>query len=58
MLNQVRSLTYKSDRIIVKTGDKIAIAITDIQPAGKKRMQADVFIRGIGTSWTKGDQFE
>lgn len=47
-----------SDRIIVKTGDKIAIAITDIQPAGKKRMQADVFIRGIGTSWTKGDQFE
>lgn len=51
-------IEIESDRIIVKTGDKIAIAITDIQPAGKKRMQADVFIRGIGTSWTKGDQFE
>ena len=51
-------IDIESDRIIVKTGDKIAIAITDIQPAGKKRMQADVFIRGIGTSWTKGDQFE
>ena len=58
MPNQVRSLTFETDRIIVKTGDEIAIAITDIQPAGKKRMQADVFIRGIGTSWTKGDQFE
>lgn len=46
-----------SDRIIVKAGDNIAIAITDIQPAGKKRMQADVFIRGIGTSWSEGDQF-
>lgn len=51
-------IEIESDRIIVKAGDNIAIAITDIQPAGKKRMQADVFIRGIGTSWTKGDQFE
>lgn len=51
-------IEIESDRIIVKTGDNTAIAITDIQPAGKKRMQADVFIRGIGTSWTKGDQFE
>lgn len=51
-------IEIESNRIIVKTGDEIAVAITDIQPAGKKRMQADVFIRGIGTLWTKGDQFE
>lgn len=47
-----------TDCIIVKTGDDIAVAITDIQPAGKKRMPADVFIRGIGSAWKKGDQFE
>lgn len=51
-------IDIESDRIIVKAGDNIAVAITDIQPAGKKRMQADVFIRGIGTSWNKGDRFE
>lgn len=47
----------ESDRIIVKTGDSIALAITDIQPAGRKRMPADVFIRGVGSAWSKGDQF-
>ncbi len=48
----------ETDRIIVKTGDQIAIAITDIQPAGRKRMPADVFIRGTGSTWKKGDRFE
>ena len=46
------------DRIIIKTGDDTGIAITDIQPAGRKRMPADVFIRGIGSAWNKGDRFE
>ncbi len=47
-----------ADQIIVKAGDSTAIAIKALQPAGKKRMAADVFIRGIGTSWNKGDKFE
>ena len=51
-------LDIKTDRIIVKTGDNTGIAITDIQPAGRKRMPADVFIRGIGAAWNKGDRFE
>ena len=51
-------INIEQDRIIVKTGDDIAIAITDLQPAGKKRMTADVFIRGIGSKWSEGDRFE
>lgn len=47
----------EEDRIIVKTGDKTAISITDIQPAGRKRMPADVFIRGVGSTWKVGEQF-
>lgn len=51
-------IDIKTDRIIVKTGDNTGVAITDIQPAGRKRMPADVFIRGIGSAWNKGDRFE
>lgn len=51
-------IEIETDRIIVKTGDSIALAITDIQPAGRKRMPAEVFIRGVGAAWSKGDQFE
>ena len=51
-------IDIEKDRIIVKTGDSIALAITDIQPAGRKRMPAEVFIRGVGAAWSKGDQFE
>lgn len=51
-------LNIEDDRIIVKTGDDTGIAITDIQPAGRKRMLAKVFIRGVGASWNKGEKFE
>lgn len=51
-------IDIKTDRIIVQTGDDTGVAITDIQPAGRKRMPADVFIRGIGAAWNKGDRFE
>ncbi|WP_342512651.1 methionyl-tRNA formyltransferase [Sporosarcina sp. FSL K6-1522] len=51
-------IKIEQDRIIVKTGDDVALAITDLQPAGKKRMSADVFIRGTGSKWNEGDQFE
>ena len=51
-------IDIESDRIIVKAGDDIAVAITDLQPAGKKRMPADEFIRGTGSKWSKGDHFQ
>lgn len=51
-------ISIEENRILVKTGDDTAIAITAIQPAGRKRMQADVFIRGVGSSWTEGERFE
>lgn len=51
-------LDIEKDRIIVKTGDATGLAITTIQPAGRKKMSADVFIRGVGAAWNKGDQFE
>ncbi|PIC65676.1 methionyl-tRNA formyltransferase [Sporosarcina sp. P13] len=47
----------EKDRIIVQTGDG-AFAITDLQPAGKKRMTASVFLNGIGSKWQVGEQFE
>ena len=47
----------EKDRIIVQTGDG-TIAITDLQPAGKKRMTASVFLNGIGSKWQVGDKFE
>lgn len=50
-------IAIEENRIIVKTGDDTAIAITDIQPAGRKRMTADVFIRGVGSTWRVGELF-
>ncbi|MCZ2258836.1 methionyl-tRNA formyltransferase [Sporosarcina sp. G11-34] len=51
-------LHIDKDRIIVKTGDNIGLAITDLQPAGRKRLSAEVFIRGNGAQWNEGDMFE
>lgn len=45
------------DQILVKTGDDTAIAITELQPSGKKRMTASVFLNGSGSQWKKGDLF-
>lgn len=47
----------EKDRIIVQTGEG-TLAITDLQPAGKKRMTATVFLNGIGSKWQVGDKFE
>ncbi len=47
----------EKDRIIVQTGEG-TLAITDLQPAGKKRMTAIVFLNGIGSKWQVGDKFE
>lgn len=51
-------ISIETDRIIVKTGDDVGLAITDLQPAGRKRMLADEFVRGVGATWEKGEQFE
>lgn len=47
----------KKDRILVATGDG-TFAITELQPSGKKRMDAAGFLNGIGSKWQTGDQFE
>lgn len=46
------------DRLIIKTGDETSIAITELQPAGKKRLSAEEFLNGVGAKWNEGDQFE
>lgn len=51
-------IAIEQDQIVVKTGNDVAIAITDLQPAGRKRMFAEVFINGVGQSWQEGDSFE
>ncbi|WP_216828037.1 methionyl-tRNA formyltransferase [Alkalihalobacterium elongatum] len=42
------------DGFIVATGNDVAIKVTDLQPAGKKRMLASQFLRGAGI--TTGDK--
>jgi methionyl-tRNA formyltransferase len=46
------------DKLIIKTGDETSIAITELQPAGKKRLSAEEFLNGVGAKWDEGDQFE
>lgn len=42
------------DGIVVATGNETAIKITELQPAGKKRMDAAQFLRGAGAHLTIG----
>lgn len=51
-------LAIEEDRIVVQTGEGESIGITVIQPPGKKKMDAEQFIRGNGDKWKKGDRFE
>ncbi|QHS22198.1 methionyl-tRNA formyltransferase [Virgibacillus sp. MSP4-1] len=44
------------DGFTVVCGDQKGIRITDLQPAGKKRMNAESFLRGAGSDLTKGDR--
>ncbi len=46
------------DRVIVQTGDDTTFEITELQPAGKKKMSAEEFIRGTGSKLQIGDQFQ
>lgn len=42
------------DGIVVSTGNEVALKITKLQPAGKKKMPAESFIRGAGAHLTIG----
>jgi methionyl-tRNA formyltransferase len=42
----------------VATGDGSTLALYDIQPAGKKRMTAEEYLRGTGSKLQIGDRFQ
>ncbi|MEH6938206.1 methionyl-tRNA formyltransferase [Bacillus sp. JJ664] len=42
-------IEVQNDGIVVATGNQTAIKITDIQPSGKKRMEAKQYINGAGS---------
>lgn len=46
----------ESDAINVICGDGQSLRITELQPAGKKRMQAGDFLRGVGNTVTTGER--
>ncbi|WP_374721919.1 methionyl-tRNA formyltransferase [Peribacillus tepidiphilus] len=43
------------DGFVVSTGDETAIKITELQPSGKKRMDAKDFLRGAGSQLITGE---
>jgi methionyl-tRNA formyltransferase len=47
-------IEVQNDGFIVSTGNKTAIKITDLQPAGKKRMEAKQYINGAGSFIERG----
>ncbi len=47
-----------ADRLVVQTGFEQAFEITELQPAGKKKMSAEEFLRGTGSKLQIGDQFQ
>ncbi|HWL13126.1 MAG TPA: methionyl-tRNA formyltransferase [Ureibacillus sp.] len=46
------------DSFEVATGDGKSVVILELQPAGKKRMTAQDYLRGTGSKLAIGDQFE
>ncbi|MDA7025913.1 methionyl-tRNA formyltransferase [Bacillus sp. CLL-7-23] len=53
-------ISIEKDGIIVATGDKTYLKITELQPAGKKRMKGEDFVRGtslqVGTKLGHHDE--
>lgn len=47
-------VALEDDGIVVATGNETAIKITELQPAGKKRMAAGEFLRGAGSRLAVG----
>lgn len=48
----------ESDYFVVQTGFGEAIRINELQPAGKKKMSAEDYLRGVGSKLRIGDTFE
>ncbi|WP_144509299.1 methionyl-tRNA formyltransferase [Bacillus sp. FJAT-22090] len=48
----------ESDYFVVQTGMEEAIRINELQPAGKKKMSAEDYLRGVGSKLRIGDTFE
>ena len=46
------------DHFEIATGEGGALAVYDVQPAGKKRMTAQEYLRGTGSKLQIGDRFE
>ncbi|WP_019242361.1 MULTISPECIES: methionyl-tRNA formyltransferase [Bacillus] len=49
-------IMIEDDGFIVKTGNDIAIKVTEVQPAGKKKMSSFDFLRGAGANLQIGNQ--
>ena len=49
-------IQIENDGFIVKTGNNIAIKVTELQPSGKKRMSAEQYLNGAGASLEEGTQ--
>ncbi|GGF11454.1 methionyl-tRNA formyltransferase [Halobacillus andaensis] len=47
---------FHQDGMLVATGDRKAIKVTDLQPSGKKRMDGQAFLNGSGQSMQIGDR--
>lgn len=51
-------VAIESDHFVVQTGDDEAIRVEELQPAGKKKMSATDYLRGVGSKLQLGDKFE
>ncbi|QDQ01676.1 methionyl-tRNA formyltransferase [Lysinibacillus fusiformis] len=51
-------VAISKDNFEVAAGNGTTLALYDIQPAGKKRMTAEDYLRGTGSKLQIGDQFE
>ncbi len=47
-------IALETDGFVVATGNETALKIVELQPAGKKRMSAEQFLRGAGSFVQKG----
>lgn len=48
----------ESDYFVIQTGFEEAVRVNELQPAGKKKMSAEDYLRGIGSKLRIGDRFE
>ncbi|WP_083412225.1 methionyl-tRNA formyltransferase [Exiguobacterium sp. KRL4] len=49
-------IALEADGPVIATGSEIALKLTDLQPAGKKRMDGTTFMRGVGQTLTIGQK--